>query len=122
MIQIGNHLKMTVPQHLRSQTREFYGSILSCQQLDSPSDDLDLYEFAGGFVLGLFFTPEVEAPSATDYLKGLWLELKVADPEALKARLLAFGVKEVEFPDPTRFFFQALGGQVFRVAPLDGGI
>lgn len=122
MVQIGNHLKMTVPQNLRSRTREFYGSVLGCRQLDSPRDDLDLYEFAGGFVLGLFFTPEAEAPSETDYLKGLWLELKVADPETLKARLLAFGVKEVEFPDPTRFFFQAPGGQVFRVAPLDGGI
>jgi hypothetical protein len=52
----------------------------------------------------------------------MWMELKVADPEALKARLLTFGVQEVEFPDPTRFFFQAPGGQVFRVAPLDGGI
>ena len=122
MVQIGNHLKMTVPQHLRSRTREFYGSVLDCQQLDSARDDSDLYEFAGGCVLGLFFTPEAEAPSETDYLKGLWLELKAADPEALKVRLLAFGVKEVEFPDPTRFFFQAPGGQVFRVAPLDGGI
>lgn len=122
MVQIGNHLKMTVPHHLRSRTREFYRSILGCQQLDSPRDDLDLYEFTGGFVLGLFFAPEAEALSETDYLKGMWMELKVADPEAFKARLLAFGVKEVEFPDPTRFFFQAPGGQVFRVAPLDGGL
>ncbi len=122
MVQIGNHLKMTVPHHLRSRTREFYVSVLNCQPLNSPSADLDLYEFTGGFVLGLFFAPEAEALSETDYLKGLWLELKVADPEALKARLLAFGVKEVEFPDPTRFFFQAPGGQVFRVAPLDGGL
>ena len=122
MVQIGNHLKMTVPQHLRSRTREFYVSVLGCRQLDSPRDDIDLYEFTGGFVLGLFFTPEAEALSETDYLKGMWMELKVANPEALKARLLAFGVKEVEFPDPTRFFFQAPGGQVFRVAPLDGGI
>ncbi len=122
MAQIGNHLKMTVPHHLRSRTREFYISVLDCRQLDSPGADLDLYEFTGGFVLGLFFTPEAEALSETDYLKGLWLELKVADPEVLKTRLLAFGVKEVEFPDPTRFFFQAPGGQVFRVAPLDGGL
>jgi hypothetical protein len=122
MVQIGNHLKMAVPQRHRPRTRESYGPVLGCQQVDSPRDDIDLYEFAGGFVLGLFFTPEAEAPSEADYLKGVWLELKVADPEALKARLLAFSVKKVEFPDPTRFFFQAPGGQVFRVAPLDGGI
>jgi hypothetical protein len=32
------------------------------------------------------------------------------------------GVKEVEYPDKSRFYFQAPGGQVFRLAPEDGGI
>jgi hypothetical protein len=50
------------------------------------------------------------------------MELKVDDPAAWKTKLLAFGVRPVEFPDLTRFFFQAPGGQVFRLAPLDGGI
>ena len=51
-----------------------------------------------------------------------WMEIKVADPADWKARLQAFGVKEVDYPDPTRFYFQAPGGQVFRLAPLDGGL
>jgi hypothetical protein len=33
-----------------------------------------------------------------------------------------FGVKEVEYPDKGRFYFQAPGGQVFRLAPEEGGI
>src|SRR5208337_2925062 len=91
-------------------------------KLSSPRDDLDLYEFEGGFVLGLFFVDAAETLSGADWLKATWLELKVADPAEWKARLQAFGVREVEFPDPTRFFFQAPGGQVFRLAPLDGGL
>ena len=36
--------------------------------------------------------------------------------------LVDFGVKEVEYPDKSRFYFQAPGGQVFRLVPEDGGI
>jgi hypothetical protein len=119
-VRVGNHLKMTVPERLRSQAREFYATVLGCRPLDSPRPDLDLYEFSGGFVLGLFFTSDAETLSEAEHLKATWMELKVEDPAALKTQLLAFGVREVEYPDPTRFFFQAPGGQVFRVAPLDG--
>lgn len=83
---------------------------------------LDLYEFDGGFVLGLFFGPAADSLSEADHLRATWMELKVDDPAAWKARLQAFGVRPVDFPDPTRFFFQAPGGQVFRLAPLDGDI
>jgi hypothetical protein len=122
MVQIGNHLKMTIPHALRARTRDFYAGLLQCKPLASPREDLDLYEFEGGFVLGLFFADAAETLSEANHLKGTWLELKVADPAAWKARLQQFGVVEVEFPDPTRFFFQAPGGQVFRLAPLDGGL
>jgi hypothetical protein len=55
-------------------------------------------------------------------LKATWLEIKVEDPGVWKARLLAFGVREVAYADPTRFYFQAPGGAVFRVAPMDDGL
>jgi hypothetical protein len=110
MVQIGNHLKMNVAHSLRARTREFYAGLLQCKPLASPR------------VLGLFFVDAAQALSGADCLKATWLELKVADPIAWKARLTAFGVGEVEFSDPTRFFFQAPGGQVFRLAPRDGGL
>lgn len=55
-------------------------------------------------------------------MKAAWLEIKAKDVEAMKRRLVEFGVKEVDYPDKTRFFFQAPSGQVFRLAPVDGGI
>ncbi len=122
MTQIGNHLKMVAAQGLRDRCRAFYQDLLGCRPLESPRPDLDLYEFEGSFVLGIFFVKPEEALPEADYLKATWLELKVLDPETVKARLLAFGVKPVDFPDPTRFFFQAPGGQVFRLAPLEGGL
>jgi hypothetical protein len=122
MVEIGNHLKMNVPRDLRARTRDFYGSLLGCKSMASPSPDLDLYEFDGGFVLGLFFVVTSNCLSEAEYLKGAWMELKVDDPATWTERLIAFGVKPVEYPDATRFFFEAPGGQVFRLAALDGGI
>ena len=122
VVLIGNHLKMTLARGLRDRCLQFYSAVLECKVLDSPMPDLDLYEFAGGFVVGLFFRDGDEVLSETDYLKATWLELKTEDPLGLKERLLAFGVEEVVYPDPSRFFFRAPGGQVFRVAPIDGGL
>jgi len=121
MITIGNHLKMHLPHSLREKARQFYVDILGCKKLTGqPYADLDLYEFRGGFVLGLFFS--VDVLSETDHLLATWMEIKTDDPEALKEKLLEFGVREVEFEDTSRFYFQAPGGQVFRLAPMDGGL
>jgi hypothetical protein len=126
MVTIGNHLKMTVASALKTRSREFYGGLLGLKSIPSLADNLDLYEFPGGFVLGLFFTDNpAELLAEQDYLKATWLELKVDDLTQWKERLQRFGVTEIEYDDPSRFaepyprfFFQAPGGQVFRLAPL----
>jgi hypothetical protein len=125
MVTIGNHLKMTVASALKARTRDFYGELLGLKSIPSPAENLDLYEFPGGFVLGLFFSNDQrELLSDGDYLKATWLELKVEDLAQWKQRLQNFGVTEIEYDDPSRFaepyprfFFQAPGGQVFRLAP-----
>jgi hypothetical protein len=123
MVTIGNHLKMTLARELRPRTREFYAKTLELKVLESPVKDLDLYQFPGGFVLGIFFTDAAaEVLSESDHLKATWLELKVEDPIAWKKRLVDFGVRAVDFSDTSRFYFQAPGGQVFRLAPLDGSL
>jgi hypothetical protein len=126
MVTIGNHIKMTVSSVLKARTRDFYGGLLGLKSLPSPAENLDLYEFRDGFVLGLFFSADqAEVLTERDYLKASWLELKVDDLAWWKDRLQRFGVTEIEYDDPSRFaepypryFFQAPGGQVFRLAPL----
>ncbi len=122
MVHIGNHMKFDVPRRLRERSREFYGGLLGCKMLESPRPDLDLYEFAGGFVIGVFEVEDGEALGEGDCLKAAWLELKVEDPAAWKERLEGFGVRRVKYADASRFYFQAPGGQVFRLAPMDGGL
>jgi hypothetical protein len=90
--------------------------------MPAPLPDLDLFVFDNEFVLGVFYCEETEVLFEADHLKAAWLEIKTRNVEEVKRRLVAFGVKEVDYPDKTRFFFQAPGGQVFRLAPDDGGI
>jgi hypothetical protein len=64
-------MKMSIPLDLRSRTSDFYGGLLEWKALASPRPDLVLYEFAGGFVLGLFFVETAQAPTEADYLKAV---------------------------------------------------
>jgi hypothetical protein len=122
MASIGNHIKLDICRHLKDQVREFYLEVLGCKSLPSPVLNLDLYGFDNGFIVGVFFRDETDILPEQDQLKAAWLEIQVSAPEEVKQRLLDFGVKQVDYEDKSRFYFQAPGGQVFRLAPMDGGI
>jgi hypothetical protein len=119
---IGNHMKFNVHKSLRERVRSFFVDVLQCTTISSPVPDLELYLFSDSFVLGVFFCDQSDVLSAEDHLKAAWLEIKTADVHEFKRRLIEFGVKEVEYSDKSRFYFQAPGGQVFRLAPEEGGI
>ena len=122
MTRIGNHIKLNVHKSLRDRVRSFYLEVLRCTSMPAPAPNLDLFCFANDFVLGVFFCEEADVLSEKDHLKAAWLEIKTKDVEDTKRRLIEFGVTEVDYLDKSRFFFQAPGGQVFRLAPEDGGI
>ncbi|HTO72884.1 MAG TPA: hypothetical protein VMJ30_03645 [Gemmatimonadales bacterium] len=122
MAQMGNHMKQTLPHDQRARAREFYAGLCGCRVMNSPRPDLDLYEFDGGFVVGLFFVDPADALPEAEYLKAGWLEIKVVDPASFRARVEALGVTAIPFEDTSRFYFHAPGGQVFRIAPMDGGV
>lgn len=119
---LGNHVKVNAPARLRVRVGKFYLEALGCRAMASPLENLDLFLFENDCVLGVFFVDERAALPEEEQLKGVWLELKTADVEKLKQRVLAAGAKHVDWPDPKRFYFQAPGGQVFRIASLDGDV
>ena len=121
-VSVGNHAKINASAALRQRLREFYVDLLGCQMIDAPGPEFDLFEFAGGFVFGLFFGDESSVLPAAEQLKATWLQLKTADPAKLKRRLLDFGVTPIDYPDTARFYLQGPDGQVWRIAPLDGGV
>ena len=119
-VQMGNHAKLTLPLDERARVREFYAEVCGCRTLDRPNADMDLYEFPGGFVVGVYFVAGSAALPEADYTKAIWLELKTDDVAGCLAKLRAFGVRELPYADTSHTYFQAPGGQVFRLASLDG--
>lgn len=123
MTRLGNHLKMHVAKGERDRARRFYSGVLGGRGLPAPPyPDLDLYELDDGTIIGLFFKEDSDVLAPGESEKATWLEIKTSDPAQLRQKLEEFGVDQVDFPDPDRFYFRAPGGQVFRVAPLDGGL
>ena len=113
MVHLGNHLKMNLPAHLRARASQFYAGLLECKVLESPLPNLDLYEFAGSEVLGLFFVDAADAPTEADYLKATWLELKVDDPTRWKARLASVRSPGSCVPRPHALLFPGPRGAGF---------
>jgi hypothetical protein len=119
--QIGNHYKFQTARTERSRVREFYRDLLGCQMREGPMPHVDMFQFEGGAYVGIFFEEPDAVLTPENFLKAAWMELKTKDPAALEKQVRAFGVKAIDYADKTRFYFQAPGGQVFRVAPLESG-
>ena len=110
---IGNHAKLTAHPSERLRIRQFYEDILGCE-ITKRSDQVDFFRFSGGFFLAVIYEDAVLP--AEEQVKSIWLELKADDPSELTGRIRAFGVEEIETWENGRLYFQAPGGQVFRIA------
>src|SRR5271170_8080387 len=107
MTSIGNHMKFNVHKSLRERVRSFYVDVLQCTTMPSPAPNLDLFLFTDSFVLGVFFCEQADVLSEEDHLKAAWLEIQTKDVAQVRGRLIEFGVKAVDYPDKSRFYFQA---------------
>src|SRR5262249_35030883 len=114
---LGNHSSVLVPQHDRDGIRKFYCGILGgkIMKADPERDFLRLGEnFYIGFLYG-------DVPDESEFLRtarSVWLEIKSDNVEELRAKILAFGARKLELPDP-HLYFQAPGGQVLRLVGID---
>lgn len=127
---IGNHTAVRAPRAERDKIRSFYRDVLGCTLMREFEDKDDfrlgegfyfafLYESGRGVAVdqGVSYAAE-EALSADDFLKAIFLELKTDDVDEMKRRIVAAGVRVLDVPDP-HLYFQAPGGQVFRLVSMD---
>ena len=98
--------------HKKYQVSGFYPETLGCPMTKS-SDRADVFQIGPDFFLGVAY--DEDAPTMEERKKSLWLELSTADLEDTKQRILAAGVPELEYFDKEHFYFQAPGGQVYRL-------
>ena len=112
----GNHMSVIVPRTDRDDIRRFYCEILG-GTLTKGEDDRDFIRWGDDFYIFLYG----DVPDASEFLRtarSVWLEIKSDNVAELAHKILAFGVKKLEVPDP-HLYFQAPGGQCLRLVGID---
>ena len=116
-VALGNHSAVRVPRTERDAVRRFYRDVLG-GEITRESDLKDDFRLGDGFYLAFRYEDEGAALAASGFLQAIYLELKTDDVDGLRQRIVAFGVKVLDVPDP-HLYFQSPGGQVFRLVGID---
>jgi catechol 2,3-dioxygenase-like lactoylglutathione lyase family enzyme len=116
-VMFGNHSAVVLPRSERDRVRRFYRDVLGCV-ITRQTDDKDDIRIGQDFYLGVLYELDGIALDEVSFSKSTFLELKVDDVEAMRQRIVDFGVNVVDMPDP-HLYFQAPGGQPFRLVGID---
>lgn len=108
---MGEHSKLTASISERERIQKFYRDLLGCKIV--VKDGADLFWLGDNF--HIVYRYEDSALSDEEMMKSIWLELRVGNPEELRRKILDFGIEGLDFWDKEHFYFQAPGGQVFRL-------
>lgn len=113
----GNHSSVIVPRNDRVGICRFYCDVLG-GQIAKAEDDRDFIRMGGDFYIVFLYG---DVPDASEFLRtarSVWLEIKSDNVEELARKILDFGVRKLEMPDP-HLYFQAPGGQCLRLVGID---
>jgi glyoxalase superfamily protein len=111
-VTFGKHSKVMAQPADRDAVRHFFHEVLGAPQ-PRKSEAVDIFRLGPAFFLAIVYSKDAPTPEAMQ--NSIWLELATADPAAMKARILAGGGKEIDYRDKDHLYFQAPGGQVFRL-------
>jgi hypothetical protein len=115
----GNHAAVVVPRQERDNVRRFYCDVLGFRTTREGDDKDDLQLGEGDyFHLSILYG---DVPDESELLRSgrsIYLELRSDDVDAMRQKIIDTGVTLIETPDP-HLYFQAPGGQVFRLVGID---
>jgi len=115
MTQIGLNHYLSVAKTLKNNTRALYEGVLGAT-VQSPRPDVDIFTFANGSSMGIFYVAAREVLTPAQHMHALWLEFEVDDQFAAIVRLAKFGMQPFEYFNDEPKYFSAPGGQVFGIA------
>jgi len=113
----GNHAALRVPRAERERLRRFYRDVLGCE-ITRAGDQKDDIRLGDDFYVAFMYEDDDVALDESGFLKAVYLELKAADVDEMRRKIVAFGVRVLEVPDP-HLYFQAPGGQVLRLVGIN---
>jgi hypothetical protein len=110
----GNHTAVFAARSEQDRIRRFYCGVLGCKARVQ-TEEVDRFELED---FHFCFVYQGTALNESDFLKAIYLELKTDSTEEIRKKILAFGAKKIEIPD-LHFYFQAPGGQVFKLVGIN---
>jgi hypothetical protein len=114
---LGNHAAVRAPRSERGRIREFYRDVLG-GKIMREGDEKDDIRLGDDFYIAFLYENEGVALDESGFLKATYLELKTDNVEEMREKIVAFGVRVLEVPDP-HLYFQAPGGQVLRLVGIN---
>jgi hypothetical protein len=113
----GNHSSVIVPRRDRDSIRQFYCDVLG-GKITKAEDDRDFLRLGDNFYIGFLYADVADESEFLRSARSIWLEIKSDNVEEMTRKILDFGVRKLDIPDP-HLYFQAPGGQVLRLAGID---
>jgi hypothetical protein len=104
---LGNHTAVFAARSEQARIRTFYRDVLGCTARVQ-TDEIDRFQLDD---VHFCFVYQNTALAESDFLKAIYLELKTDNTEEMKQKILAFGAKRLDVPDP-HLYFQAPGGSL----------
>jgi catechol 2,3-dioxygenase-like lactoylglutathione lyase family enzyme len=115
-VTLGNHAALRVPRREKERIRTFYRDVLGCR-IVREGDEKDDFCLGGDFYIACMYEDEDVALDEFGFLKAIYLELMTDNVDEMREKIVAFGVKVLDVPDP-HLYFQAPGGQVLRLVGI----
>jgi catechol 2,3-dioxygenase-like lactoylglutathione lyase family enzyme len=115
----GNHAAVVVPRQDQDRVRAFYCDVLGFKTTRK-TDDKDDFQLGGDdyFHLSILYGDFADESEFLRSGRSIYLEIKSDDVEAMRQKIIDAGVKVIDLPDP-HLYFQAPGGQVFRLVGIN---
>ena len=113
----GNHSSVIVPIKDRDNIRKFYCDVLG-GTITKTEDERDFVHLGENFIAFLYGDGADES-GFSRAARAMWLEIKSDNVEEMSKKILESGlVRKLDIPDP-HLYFQAPGGQCWRLAGID---
>jgi hypothetical protein len=116
-VTFGTHAAHIVPRTERERIRKFFLDVLGAK-LMRVREDADDIRLGDNFHIGILYGDQADESEFQRTGKSVWLELQTDNVEVMRQRILDFGVRKLDIPDP-HLYFQAPGGQVFRLVGIN---
>ena len=113
----GNHSSVLVPRQDRDSICKFYCDVLD-GHVTKADPERDFIRLGENFYIGFLYG---DVPDESEFLRSfrsVFLEIKSDNVDEMAQKILDFGVRKLEVPDP-HLYFQAPGGQCLRLVGID---